>query len=105
MIKWIAITAVLLANNCLANDNKLDLSQSDRQLHFMLSAQGATIMGLLASDKDKPVKGPLIGFVTMVAIGVAKEFLYDDHPSIGDMKADVLGALAGSSIVFTIKSF
>ena len=101
----IVLFLLLFSNKCLASDNKLSLSQPDRQLHFVFSAQGSALISLLAKDNNSKLKGPLVGFISMTAIGVAKEFLYDKKASGGDIKADVLGSITGSLLVFTATSF
>lgn len=99
------IALLFVSTPCFAYDTDFSFNQSDKQLHFFLSTQGSATMGMIGTyvTKDKTL-GPVLGFVGMSSLGILKE-LTDDHFSIGDLKADILGALAGSLLTFTVVRF
>lgn len=90
------IALILFSTPCFGYDTDFSLSQPDKRAHFALSAFGGLTLGMMgtAITNDKTA-GPLLGFVSMVSIGVLKEAT-DSHFSIGDLKADVLGSGLGA---------
>ena len=66
----------------------------DKIAHFTFSA-AFTMLGTEIA-KDYNAKNPeLIGIISGFSIGLAKEFLYDEHQSSRDLLADFTGCVAG----------
>ena len=87
---------MMLSRVALASDAGLDLGAEDKQAHIIATGAISLYSGVLLTGvtNDKSI-GPVLGFGTAMAVGVAKE-LSDPYFSIGDIKADLLGSFLGA---------
>ena len=73
---------------------KDEILKQDKFLHFTISA-GLTATGTEIA-KDFKLKNPEVwGVAFSLALGGAKEFIYDTNPSPFDLQVDIVGALVG----------
>ncbi len=86
-------------------DNLVSRIPLDFTLHFIISALiagGATcVAGIICGDL---LQSTLVGLITALVIGVAKEIFIDamlkgTYADIADLCADISGAIAGAALV------
>jgi uncharacterized protein YfiM (DUF2279 family) len=96
--KFIILFLLLISGIVLCNSQnvwKTEWLKNDKAMHLSVST-ALTMLGT-ETAKDFHLKNPEVaGIVFSLTAGMAKEFLYDKQaPSVYDLGADIVGALAG----------
>ena len=94
---------LLVCSVAKADDYNFSWREEDKLAHLGISYFGSFCFSAITSDYTKDRwAGMAYGGGTMLGLGVLKE-LTDDHVSVGDLKADILGVVLGavsSQLVF-----
>lgn len=69
---------------------------ADKYVHVMACHLIAFITAKIAAMAVGRLVGAAVGAAVAIIIGVAKEYLHDDHVDKGDIKADLIGAVSGA---------
>ena len=94
MKKVVTILLILFSLSCWSQQPAWEgkIFGKDKALHF--TASMLITMTAIETAKDWNVRNPeLIGVVVGFSVGLAKEFLYDEHQSSRDLLADFGGCV------------
>lgn len=84
--------------------DKTFFHQRDKQLHIGFSAAIALTSNAIAHQEFELTytEAWWVGLVTALAIGAAKEVFYDTNGDWGDMGANAIGGVIGTTGMYTI---
>jgi hypothetical protein len=107
-LRALLLVSLMIAPMARADDSIADFSfsRTDHQLH-MLGSYGATLTAFMIAKKIFPDcdrwEQYLITYAFVMSLGIAKEFVIDSKPSLSDVFADHVGAMAGGLTVFALE--